>query len=224
MLKIRWIGQSGYILNDGNTEICIDPYLSDAVNRLAGRPRTRPIPIEPEDVKSNIIICTHNHLDHIDIDAIPKMNKENMQFLAPSCCEQVLRELGVKEFIPFDLGATMVVGDFKISAVFADHTIPAIGVIIEHKGQKLYFTGDTFYNERLESIICDYMFICINGKLGNMTVEEAIRLTEKIQPTSAVPNHYDMFESNRENPERFAVPNRFIMEFNRLYSLEELRG
>ncbi|MBR5613995.1 MAG: MBL fold metallo-hydrolase [Clostridia bacterium] len=223
-MYITWLGQSGYILNDGKTEICIDPYLSDAVNRLAGRPRTKPVPIEPEDVKSDVIICTHNHLDHIDIDAIPKMNKENILFLAPSCCEEVLRELGVKNYKPFDNGTVIEVSDFKINAVFADHTVPAIGVLVEHKGKRLYFSGDTFYNERLESIICDYVFICINGKLGNMTVEEAIRLTEKIQPTVAVPNHYDMFESNSENPERFDVPNRFIMEFNMTYKLEELRG
>lgn len=221
-MYIRWLGQSGYILNDGKTEICIDPYLSDAVNRLAGRPRTRVIPVEPENVKSDVIICTHNHLDHIDIDAIPKMNKDNITFMAPSCCEEVLRGLGVKKYVPFDAGASVTVGDFKVNAVFADHTVPAIGVLAEHGGKRLYFSGDTFYNERLENIACDYMFVCINGRLGNMTVEEAVRLTEKIQPKTAVPNHYDMFESNSENPERFDVPNRFIMEFNRVYKLEEL--
>ena len=39
MLAIKWIGQSGYVLSDGMTEICIDPYLSDVVNRVAQRPR-----------------------------------------------------------------------------------------------------------------------------------------------------------------------------------------
>ncbi len=38
-LSIRWIGQSGYLLTDGKTTICIDPYLSDVVNRIAGRAR-----------------------------------------------------------------------------------------------------------------------------------------------------------------------------------------
>lgn len=39
-MYIIWLGQSGYILNDEKTEICIDPYLSDTVNRLAGRTTT----------------------------------------------------------------------------------------------------------------------------------------------------------------------------------------
>ena len=30
-LIIRWIGQNGYILRDGENEICIDPYLSNVI-------------------------------------------------------------------------------------------------------------------------------------------------------------------------------------------------
>ena len=78
MLRIKWLGQSGYILSDGKTTICIDPYLSDCVNRIANRPRTRAVPFNPEDLKADVLICTHNHLDHIDVDAIPLMKKENM--------------------------------------------------------------------------------------------------------------------------------------------------
>lgn len=34
-MKIKWIGQSGYIIKTETTEIIIDPYLSDVVNRVA---------------------------------------------------------------------------------------------------------------------------------------------------------------------------------------------
>ena len=55
-MKIRFLGQSGYILKSGNTEIITDPYLSDSVNRVAGRPRALPVPINPEDITS-ITVC-----------------------------------------------------------------------------------------------------------------------------------------------------------------------
>ena len=84
MLEIRWIGQSGYLLNDGKTEICIDPYLSDVVNRIAGRGRMVNPPFAPDALKSDVVVCTHNHLDHVDIDAIPLMKKDRMLFLAPT--------------------------------------------------------------------------------------------------------------------------------------------
>ena len=34
-MRIRFLGQSGYIVNSGDTTVIIDPYLSDSVNRVA---------------------------------------------------------------------------------------------------------------------------------------------------------------------------------------------
>ena len=220
MLKIKWLGQGGYILNDGITEIIIDPYLTDVVFNVAGRKRQRPVPVEPEDVKADVVVCTHNHLDHIDTEAIPRMKKDNMLFLAPSDCEEVLKNLGVTKYKSFDEGDSLKIGDFEIIGVYANHTVPATGVLIKHSGQSLYFTGDTLYDEKLTQTKCDILFICINGRLGNMSVMEAIETTVKINPHLAVPNHYDMFDSNMEDPEKFTVPQSFIMEFNKEYEVK----
>ena len=220
ILKICWIGQAGYILSDSNTTICIDPYLSDVVNRVANRPRMVAPPFSPEELYADAVICTHNHLDHADIDAIPYMDK-NIQFFAPSDCEKTLTELGVIHYNEFNEGTTIKLGDFELTAVFADHTVSAVGVVVKHSGNTLYFTSDTLYNEKLSNVECDILFICINGKLGNMNVEEAIEITKMISPKTAVPNHYDMFESNSENPENFKVDNRFIMEYNKEYEVKD---
>lgn len=226
-LKIKWIGQSGYILKDGEKEICIDPYLSDVVNRVANRPRMVDAPFLPQELKSDAVICTHNHLDHVDIDAIPLMKKENMLFLAPSDAKNQLMECGVTKFKDFDEGTSFKIGDFELTAVFADHTVPAVGVIIKHSGITMYFSGDTEYNEKLEELKkynIDGMFICINGKLGNMNVDEAIKLTKIINPKVGVPTHYGMFESNTENPENYTskIECGFEMEYNKEYDLLEM--
>ncbi len=219
MLTIKWIGQSGYILSDGITTICIDPYLSDCVNRIAGRPRIRAVPVMPENLEADAVICTHDHMDHLDVDAIPRM-KRDMRFLAPSDCENTLRELGVSRYEPFDEGCSVKIGEFVLTATFANHTVPAIGVSIQYRNETLYFSGDTFLHKALEEIHCDYMFVCINGRLGNMNVQEATYLAKVIAPHIAVPNHYDMFESNSEDPEKFGYEHRFIMEFNREYEVK----
>ena len=114
-----------------------------------------------------------------------------------------------------------------MEAVFADHTVPAVGVIVKHSGITMYFSGDTEYNEKLEELKkynIDVMFICINGKLGNMNVEQAIKLTEIINPKVGVPTHYGMFESNTENPEKYTsiVKCGFEMEYNREYDIKEV--
>lgn len=228
-LKIRWIGQNGYILSDGEFEICIDPYLSDVVNRIANRPRMVKAPFSPEELKSDVVICTHNHIDHVDIDAIPQMKKKNMLFLAPNDARKTLLECGVENFRSFDMGESAKFGDFEIIATFAEHTVPAIGIIVKHKGKVLYFSGDTEYNEELEDLKkhnIDIMFICINGRLGNMNVEEAVKLTEKIDPKIGVPTHYGMFESNTEDPKKYteAVKRGFEMEYMREYTVSEVIG
>ena len=219
-MNIKWIGQSGYILSDENTTIYLDPYLSDCVNRVAGRERMVPAPVSARDIKADAFICTHNHLDHVDVDLIEEMNTDGIDFYAPTDCKETLGNLGVKGYNAFDEGSTVKIGDFECSAVYADHTVPAIGVVVKHSGNTLYFTSDTLYNEKLAKVKCDILFICINGKLGNMNVEEAIKITKMISPKTAVPNHYDMFESNSENPKNFKVDNRFIMEYNKEYEVK----
>ena len=226
-LKIKWIGQNGYLLYDGETEICIDPYLSNVVDRLKQRGRMVKAPFSPEELKSDVVICSHNHLDHVDIDAIPLMKKENMIFLAPTSAKETLIECGVTNYVPFNEGAKYVSGEFKITAVFADHSVPAIGLIVEHGGTTLYFSCDTEYNEKLFAIAerkVDVMFICINGRLGNMNVEDAIKLTKVILPKVAIPTHYGMFESNTEDPQKYvcALENGFEMKYNTEYSIKEV--
>ncbi len=228
-LKLRWLGQGGFILTDGAHEICIDPYLSDVVNRIAQRPRMVAPCIEPEELQSDVVVCTHNHLDHVDIDAIPRMNKEEKLFLAPEHAREQLLACGVKHYRPFDEGDTFEIGDFSLKAVFADHTVPAVGVILRHGPYTLYFSGDTEYHEKLEELKneqIDVMFICINGKLGNMNVDEAVKLTERVAPRVGVPIHYGMFESNTEDPKKYTtrVPNGFELTYGKEILIKEVPG
>ncbi len=227
MLKIKWIGQNGYILKDENNEICIDPYLSNVVDRIAKRGRMVDAPFAPEDLKSDVVVCTHNHLDHVDIDAIPLMHKDDMLFLAPSDAEKELKKCGVTDYKPFDEGAEFKIGGFRLTAVFADHSVPAIGIIIKHGGVTMYFSGDTEYNEKLEALKnrnIDIMFICINGKLGNMNADEAVKLTNIINPKVGIPTHYGMFESNTEDPKAYTskIHCGFEMEYNKEYKVCEI--
>lgn len=228
-LKICWLGQGGFLLRDGEHSVCIDPYLSDVVNRIASRPRMVEPCVAPEDLRCDLLICTHDHLDHVDIDAIPQMKKDHMLFLAPTHAREKLLSCGVEHYRSFDEGDTYELGGFSIKAVFADHTVPAIGVIVRHGGYTLYISGDTEYNEKLEDLKneqIDVMFICINGKLGNMNVDEAVTLTERIAPRVGVPIHYGMFESNTEDPQKYTtrVPCGYELTYGKEISIKEVLG
>ena len=226
MLNITWLGQGGYMLKDGDFSLCIDPYLSDSVFKSSGKVRLIDPPIKPEELECDLMVCTHNHLDHVDPDTISVMKSlKTTTFLAPTDCEEKMRGLGVENYIAFDEGATYRRGGFSLEAVYADHTSKsAIGVVVRHGGLTLLFTGDTFYNERLreyKKFNVDVLFICINGKLGNMNVDEAVTLTKEIGAKVGVPTHYGMFAVNTEDPSKYTsrVKPSFEMEVGVTYPI-----
>lgn len=218
---VRFLGQSGYLLKTANSEIIIDPYLSDSVNRVAGRPRTLPVPIDPKNINCDAVICTHNHLDHLDPDTVELIYPSHL-FITTNEGKTVLGALGKTNVKTLNVGESVTVGDFELTAVFADHTVEAFGLIVKAEGKTLYFSGDTLFNEKLfeiKSFSPDVTFICINGRLGNMNVEEALVVAKEISAKINVPNHYDMFASNSEDPHKFAdhIEGGFIMEFDKEY-------
>ena len=79
-------------------------------------------------------------------------------------------------------------------------------------------------NSETKEYNIDLMFIWINGKLGNMSVDEAVQLTKIINPKVGVPTHYGMFESNTENPLKYTakLDCGFVMEYNKEYDAKEV--
>lgn len=225
-MTIRFLGQSGYLLTTENTEIIIDPYLSDSVNRVAGRPRLHPVPINPQEIDCDAIICTHNHLDHLDPDTLALV-RDSQPIITTSEGEKVLTEMGKQKVSVLGQGEQITIGDFTLTAVYAAHTVEAFGLVVECEGKRLYFSGDTLFDEKLFDIGAlkpDVTFICINGRLGNMNVEEALVVAKEIGAPVNVPNHYDMFASNAEDPHLFAdhIAGGKILAFNIPYTLDEL--
>lgn len=225
-MRITWIGQGGYVIKSGNSTIMVDPYLSDIVGKLHGKPRLYPAPFTPESVNCDAVICTHDHLDHLDPEAIGKMRDEQF-FLVTNEGARHLEELGKKNYKVLGVGDKFSNDDLTITSVFANHTCEAFGIIIEAEGERIYISGDTLFDEKLfkvKDFHPDITFICINGRLGNMNVNEAIITAKEIGAKVNVPNHYDMFESNSEDPEKFTskLSNGFIMERNKEYSISEM--
>jgi len=220
-MKIIPIGQSGYIIRTDSTEIIIDPYLSDVVNEVAGRPRLLPVPIMPQDICADVVICTHNHLDHLDVASIPFMREEQL-FITTHDGKAKLTGLERHNVIALRIGESVTIGDVEITGVYAKHTVEAFGVILKAEEKTLYFSGDTLYDDRLLEIAQykpDITFVCINGKLGNMNVEDALAVAKAIGAPINIPSHYDMFASNAENPELFAsfIGGGKILEYNKVY-------
>jgi L-ascorbate metabolism protein UlaG (beta-lactamase superfamily) len=65
-MRIEWYGQSSFRLSDGATTVFIDPF--DDMTSLAGRRRWDYPAIE--GVEADLLLVTHEHLDHNGVGAI----------------------------------------------------------------------------------------------------------------------------------------------------------
>lgn len=220
---LRPLGQSGYELKSGSSRIVIDPYLSDSVGKLHGRPRMLPVPVV--EMPCDGVFCTHNHLDHLDPETVVMFPEAQRFFTTAEGC-QALQALNRHQCTALTEGQPVALGDFTVIPVFAAHTVEAVGLIVKAEGITLYLSGDTLFDEKLYEIAAyqpDITLICINGRLGNMTCGEALVTAKAIGAKVNIPNHYDMFASNSADPHLFAdrIPGGRILEFDQAYTVQE---
>lgn len=214
-LGIFWLGQAGFLLKNSKGEIlAIDPYLSDAVERICGLKRLMMAVMEPEELNPDYFLISHHDEDHLDMDIIPEILRRNMntKLLGPSTVYQMCKEAGInqKQLIKFDEGEKAVCGGFELEAVFADHgdhAPDAIGMLVKTEGHLLYFSGDTSYQcERMKYVAeqdVDILIVPINGEYGNMNSCEAVDLVKLTKPKLTIPSHFWTFIRHGSDPYLF---------------------
>jgi len=210
---IYFLGQAGYFIKSCGRAVLIDPYLSDSCGKNPLFSRAYPLPIEPGELYADIFILTHDHTDHLDPETIKAYGIEkDTIYVAPHLTVKHLRKLGIPDerIVKISCGESAVVCDIEITGIFALGTskcsIDTTGYKIKFaNGKSIYHTADTAYCELLEKSVeyADVILACINGKFGNMNVEQAAKLSKIVGAKYAVPNHYDVMALNSENPEHF---------------------
>ena len=217
-MKITWLGQAGLLFENEKVKIMIDPYLSDSVKRVNPKNfRRQPICDSLFDIKPDIMIFTHNHLDHYDPETVGRFINENssVTVFSPESVFPTVRKLGENNnFVLFNEGTSWTEKGIRLTAVRAEHSDPTpIGVIIDDGDRKYYVTGDTLYNEKIFADIPDdiyALFLPINGVGNNMNIIDAVRFAERINPQIAIPIHFGMFDELDAN--LFEYKNKIIPE------------
>ena len=131
--------------------VYIDPYLSDVVERVVGFKRMMTCPLQAEEVAADLIICTHEHLDHMDVDALPALAANpRAHFAGPIECmkEFEKQKIAAERCHLLEEGKSVTVGGITVHAVYADHgelAPDALGVVLDLDGVRVYHTGDTAY-------------------------------------------------------------------------------
>ena len=223
-MKITWLGQAGLLFERGGVSVMIDPYLSNYVEKVQpANYRRTPVNDEAFNIDPDIMIFTHDHIDHYDPETAPvffKKSEKPMSVLGPTSVRaKAMGDLCGQNYILFDTFTSVSLCGFVFTAVRAAHSDPyAIGVVIEDtvENKAYYVTGDTLYNSRIfESLPelsggIDVLFLPINGVGNNMNMDDAARFAKKTHAMNVVPLHFGMFDSL--DPKDFPCRNKVIPE------------
>lgn len=172
-MKITWIGQAGLILKSQGKTVIVDPYLSDSVKKVNPN-NCRRVPVDTNlfGIKPDIIILTHNHMDHTDEETLRHYITQDSRVtvLASGEAWKTVRKFGGAEnnYVLFNCGTRWTDGSLRFCAVHAEHSdCCAIGVIVcelHTRGNK-YRTE--YQNTPLENgVISSFYKNCIAKKYG----------------------------------------------------------
>ncbi len=218
-MKITWLGQAGFLFETDGKKIVIDPYLSDFVKTVEPA-NARRVPVDERflAIKPDIILITHNHLDHLDKETLKYYLTADAELLVlcPNGGWQELRKTYAAtaqkcNFVLFNVGTEWSAGNVRFRAVKAEHSDPcAIGILLSAEGKTYYITGDTLYNEAVlaslpEEELYAVMLPC-NGRGNNMNMIDAARFAARTGAKYAVPVHIGLFDSLTND--EFVHPNK----------------
>ena len=215
-MKITFLGQAGLLLQTAQCTVMIDPYLSNSVEKV-NPDNYRRVPVDPRffDIRPDVMIFTHNHLDHYDPETAPVFFKKyrGMTVLCPTSVWNDARQVAPgHNYVQFDRHTQWTQYGLTFKAVKATHSDPyAIGVIIDDGEKKYYITGDTLYNEDIFTDLpdnIDTVFLPVNGLGNNMNMADAAAFFHKTGAKQAVPIHTGMFDQRDAN--LFPVDNKIV--------------
>ncbi len=231
--KVWWLAQSGFLIKWQEKYLLFDPYLSDSLSvkyQNTDKPHVRmsELVISPDQLDFiDIVTSSHNHTDHLDAETLMPIIQNNVgiKFIIPAAnrafvADRVQCDLDFP--IGLNDGRSFEYRGFKITGIPAAHNSVELnekgeckfmGFIAEFGGFSVYHSGDTLWFEGLEEILkpykLDVAFLPINGNkperkvAGNLSADEAAKLGKIIGAKLVIPHHYDLFEFNTEDPQRF---------------------
>ena len=176
--RIHWLGHATFRIEDGTSQIYIDPW-----KLPAGAP------------KADVILITHAHYDHLSPDDIAKIEKPTTLFLAPG---DVARKLAGKHVTTAAPGGSYQVGGLKVQAVAAYNTNKNfhkksegwVGYVVTlSDGMRVYHTGDSDITPEMEAVKTDVAMMPCGGTY-TMTAAEVAQAANVFKPAILIPMHW----------------------------------
>ena len=180
-IKYEWLGQSTMrITTDDGFVIYTDPVLLD-----------------DNPPKADLILITHHHVDHCLPEFVVPIRNDKTKLAAfhesyiKYCAQDIKGVRTVK------IGQTIELAGVKITGIEAytqrgfHMKGEGCGFLIERKGQRIYFAGDTTNIKEMEELKdIDVAILPICDNIYAISTEEIIKAVKIIKPKLFIPVHF----------------------------------
>jgi L-ascorbate metabolism protein UlaG (beta-lactamase superfamily) len=195
-VKITWLGHDGFRIQNGQV-VYIDPFQ-----------------IEGGGPKADIVLISHEHFDHLNLEDLNKIVSSNTTVVAHAQSKSELSKLKVKEIKIVKPGDKVRFGDMSIEAVpaynlnkfrepgkvFHPKEDGKLGFILTVKGVRIYHTGDSDHIAEMKGIRPDIALVPVSGTYV-MTSQEAVQAVAAIDPKVVIPMHYGAIVGDQKDAE-----------------------
>jgi L-ascorbate metabolism protein UlaG (beta-lactamase superfamily) len=183
-VALCWLGQAGYAIRTPAGTALIDPFLAPNPDRVFSPP------FAPEIASGiDLILCTHDHIDHLDHESLPALAAASPQarVVVPEPIVPVVTGLGIDgaRVTGMQPGEHLEQAGIRVSAVPAMHGTSMadaysfgressaglyrfLGFVLDAGGVVLYHAGDTIIYEGMQDLLrpfqIDIALLPINGR------------------------------------------------------------
>jgi len=231
---IAWIGHATFLIKLGSTIIITDPLFSKNSGPLIfGPKRYVDSAIKLKEVpKTNLILLTHNHYDHLDYSTIKSFPHKKSKVLVPLKLSKYFKKNGFEDVNELDWYDKIKINeDLKVTLLPAVHWSKRSltdsnktlwgSFLIEYKNKKILFACDTGYGNIYKKLgekygPIDLTFINIGAynfrpmfdkSIFHTTPEEALNVAKDLKSKKVLGMHWGTIvlslEPIMEPPVRF---------------------
>lgn len=205
-MKLTWLGHAAFLLENGDAQVLIDPFLS-------GNPAAS---ATPDQFSPQTILLTHAHNDHVG-DTVEIAKRAGSKVIATFELGTWIGRQGVEDAVGANHGGTVAFEGGTVKFVPAWHTssyehkgqvvapgLPA-GLVVKMGDKTIYFAGDTALFLDMQLIGEEGLDIAVLpiGDLFTMGPEDALRATKLLHPKQVVPCHYNTFPPIQQDSAEF---------------------
>lgn len=224
-IQITWVGHSSFLIQMDGFNFLTDPVFSDRCSptQYFGPKRFRRTPLTLQELpRIDFVVISHNHYDHLDYKTVEYL-KDTTVWCIPKENGKWFSKNGVNNYIEFNWWDRIDFTDsFSVVFVPAQHWSKRTafddnyalwgGFVIIGKYKKIYFAGDTGYNE--------FVFKEIGQKFGGFDIslipigaydpreflsnqhigpEEAVIIHKELNSKKSIGIHWGTFLLSREH-------------------------